>query len=185
VIRWDAAKVGITGREVEKLLYDTEPRIVLGAASGDRRGNAPSSITIMPYMMQPEDHRIVAQRLHAVLSSPPRTAEPQKPSGPMANVDGQWRLHIKYLSGSSDHHLTFEQKEGQLVGTHRGDVIVGDLRGTVEGPEVRFRSRCRYEGTMLSYDFTGTQQGDRLGGTVDMGEYGKAEWTAERHKYAG
>jgi uncharacterized pyridoxal phosphate-dependent enzyme len=34
VIKWDAAKIGITGREVEKLLYNTDPRIVLGAASG-------------------------------------------------------------------------------------------------------------------------------------------------------
>ncbi|MEJ7606561.1 MAG: aminotransferase class V-fold PLP-dependent enzyme, partial [Bryobacteraceae bacterium] len=74
MVRWDASKIGITGREVEKLLYDTEPRIVLGGATGDRRSNAPSSVTIMPYMMMPEDHEVVAERLRAVLASPPKQA---------------------------------------------------------------------------------------------------------------
>jgi L-seryl-tRNA(Ser) seleniumtransferase len=183
VIRWDAVKVGITGREVEKLLYDTEPRIVLGSASGDRRSAAPSSVTIMPYMMQPEDYKVVAQRLHSVLSNPPRVAESSKPEGPMANIDGQWKLNIQYSCGAASHQLVFEQNEGVLVGTHRGDLTSGDLRGTVEGPQVRFRSRHRYEGTSLMYDFTGTLDGDRLTGTLEMGEYGSARWTAERRQY--
>ena len=180
VIKWDAAKIGISGREVEKLLYDTEPRIVLGAAAVQPT----SSVTIMPYMMMPEDHKIVAQRLQAVLSKPPKIERPAKPSGPMANVDGQWKLKIDYFSGSADHRLVFEQKETELMGTHGGDVLTGDLRGTVEGPEVRFRSRHRYEGTTLGYEFVGRLEGDRLSGTVEMGEYGTAQWTAERHRYA-
>jgi L-seryl-tRNA(Ser) seleniumtransferase len=183
VIRWDAAKLGITGRELEKLLYDTEPRIILGNASGDRGSSAPSSITIMPYMMQPEDHKVVAQRIHTVLSRPPRMSE-TKVEGPLANVDGQWRLTIRYFLGSANHRLVFEQKDNALVGTHHGDVTVGDLRGTVEGPQVRFRSRHRYEGTSLGYEFTGSLEGDKLSGTVDLGEYGSAQWTAERHRYA-
>jgi L-seryl-tRNA(Ser) seleniumtransferase len=185
VVRWDAAKIGITGTEVEKLLYDTETRIILGGASGDRRSGSPSSVTIMPYMMQPEDHKIVAQRIHAVLTTPPNVPEPDKPGGLLANVDGQWRLNIQYFRGAADHQLVFEQKEGTLVGTHRGDITSGDLRGIVEGPTVRFRSRHRYEGTSLVYNFTGTIEGDRLAGTVEMGEYGSAQWTAERRRYAG
>jgi L-seryl-tRNA(Ser) seleniumtransferase len=139
----------------------------------------------MPYMMQPEDHKIAAQRIHAVLSNPPRLSEPTKPDGPLANVDGQWRLTIRYFLGSADHQLMFEQQETELVGTHQGERTLGDLRGTVEGPQVQFRSRHRYEGTVLDYDFSGTLEGDRLSGTVNLGEYGNAQWTAERHKYAG
>jgi uncharacterized pyridoxal phosphate-dependent enzyme len=183
VIRWDAAKLGITGREVEKYVYDTEPRIVLGDASGDRRGTMASSVTIMPYMMQPEDHKIVAERLRAVLSSPPAIPQPPKPVGNMANIDGQWKLNIKYFSGASDHQLVFEQKDKELFGTHRGEVITGEIRGSVDGPEVRFGSRHRYEGTTLDYDFVGKLENDRLTGTVQMGEYGSAEWTAERLRY--
>lgn len=183
LIRWDAAKLGITGREIEKHLYDSEPRIVLGNATGDRRSAQPSSVTIMPYMMQPDDHKVVAQRLHSVLSNPPKLETPAKPAGSMANIDGQWRLNLRYSCGSSDHQLVFEQKDAELFGTHRGEVTVGDLRGNVDGPEVRFRSRLRYEGTVLGYEFTGRLQADRLSGSVEMGEYGTAEWTAERHRY--
>jgi L-seryl-tRNA(Ser) seleniumtransferase len=183
VVRWDGNKFGITGREVEKLLYDTDPRIVLGAASGDRRANMASSVTIMPYMMMPEDHKVVAERLRAVLASPPKISVPPKPEGPLANIDGQWKLNIKYFSGASDHQLAFEQKDNVLVGTHRGDVITGELRGSVDGPEVRFSSRHRYEGSGLDYDFVGKLENDRLTGTVQMGEYGSAEWVAERFRY--
>ncbi len=183
VIRWDAGKIGITGREIEKHVYDTEPRIVLGNASGDRRSNTPSSVTIMPYMMQPEDHKVVAERLRAVLSSPPAMPQPVKPQGPLANIDGQWKLNIRYFSGASDHQLAFEQKDKDLFGTHRGEVITGEVRGSVEGNEVRFGSRHRYEGTVLDYEFVGKLENDRLSGTVQMGEYGSAEWTAERFRY--
>jgi D-glucosaminate-6-phosphate ammonia-lyase len=182
-IQWDAAKLGITGREIEKHLYDTEPRIILGAASGDRRGNAPSSVTIMPYMMMPEDHKVVADRLRAVLSSPPKISAAPKPEGPEANVDGQWKLNIQYFCGAADHQLVFEQKGNELAGTHRGDVLSGELRGSVEGSEVRFGSRHRYEGSSLNYDFIGKLEGDRLKGTVQLGEYGTADWVAERFRY--
>jgi L-seryl-tRNA(Ser) seleniumtransferase len=165
------------------LLYDTEPRIVLGGATGERRGAAQSSVTIMPYMMMPDDHKVVAERLRAVLASPPKVSTPAKTSGPLANVDGQWKLKLSYFCGSSDHHVVFEQKEDSLAGTHRGEVIAGDLRGSVNGPDVRFVSRHRYEGTVLEYDFLGKLEGDRLTGTVQMGEYGTAEWSAGRYSY--
>lgn len=183
VIRWDGAKLGITGKEIEKLVYDTDPRIVLGAASGDRRGSMSSSVTIMPYMMMPGDHQIVSARLAEVLSNPPKIAPLAKPAGSLANVDGQWNLNIRFVCGSADHRLVFEQKDQTLVGTHRGDILSGELRGSVEGPEVRFVSRQRYEGSGLTYDFVGKLENDRLSGTVQMGEYGSAEWTAERMKY--
>jgi D-glucosaminate-6-phosphate ammonia-lyase len=98
-------------------------------------------------------------------------------------VDGQWKLNIRYFCGASDHQLVFEQKDRDLVGTHRGDVLSGELRGSVDGPEVRFRSRHRYEGTSLEYDFLGKLENDKLTGTVQMGEYGSAEFTAERFQY--
>lgn len=182
-IHWDGGARGITGREVEKLLLDGDPRIVLASASGDRRGSLQSSVSIMPYMMAPSDHRVIAERLYAVLSNPPQMAAPARPEGPPANVGGQWNLELRYFAGTARHTLVFEQKEGSLQGTHRGDVLTGDLRGTVEGSEVRFHSRHRIEGTSLDYSFTGRLEGEELRGTVLMGEYGSAEWTARKHRY--
>jgi uncharacterized pyridoxal phosphate-dependent enzyme len=181
-IQWDGAKLGITGEEVEKLLYNSDPRIIFGSATGSRRGEMASSLTIMPYMMTPDDHKIVAERIHAVLSKPPK-APPLPSFGPPANLAGQWDLHIDFLLGSADHNLVLEQQGADLVGTHRGEITRGDLRGVVEGNEVRFRSSHRYEGTTLHYEFAGQLSGDTIRGRVGLGEYGEAEWVATRHRY--
>jgi L-seryl-tRNA(Ser) seleniumtransferase len=51
VTEWDASKIGITGQEVSKHLYDTEPRIVLAAARGSRPHSMASSLEVMPYIV--------------------------------------------------------------------------------------------------------------------------------------
>jgi D-glucosaminate-6-phosphate ammonia-lyase len=135
-------------------------------------------------MMMPGDSKIVADALYAVISKPPQITAPAVPSGAPSNIDGQWNVHLEFVSGSADHSLTFEQKENMLRGTHRGDILSGDLRGSVHGNQVSFRSDHKIQGTSLGYDFKGTADGDAMHGTVAMGEYGEARWTATRHKYA-
>jgi L-seryl-tRNA(Ser) seleniumtransferase len=190
-ISWDAAQVGITGPQLEKHVYDTDPRIVLAGSTGagatgggGRRGGAPAgdSVTIMPYMMIPGDERVVAERLYQVLSKPPSFPKPAEPGAPVS-VAGQWDVHIEYVYGASDHGLFLEQNGDAVTGTHRGDILTGDLRGSVEGDRVTFRSSMRYEGTRLGYAFEGKLENGALSGTVDLGEYGAARWTARRHQY--
>jgi hypothetical protein len=53
----------------------------------------------------------------------------------------------------------------------------------MEGTEIRFRSSHKYEGTRLGYRFEGKVDGEIMRGTVDMEEYGAAQWTAQRHAY--
>ena len=72
VIQWDGAKLGITGQEIGKLLMDTEPRIVVSRSGGSRPGSMASSIGIVPYQMMPGDEKVVAGRLYALLSKPPK-----------------------------------------------------------------------------------------------------------------
>jgi hypothetical protein len=183
-IRWDGAAVGITGREVEKILFQGTPRITVGGASGTRGGDMKSSVTIMPYMMMPGDYKIVGDALYAVMSKPPAINAPATPSGSLANIDGQWTAHLEFVRGSAEHNLTFEQKENKLQGTHRGEIITSDLRGNVQANQINFRSAHRFQGTILTYDFSGTVDGDSMHGTCNMGEYGEARWTATRHHYA-
>ena len=87
------------------------------------------------------------------------------------------------MRGSASHALFLEQDGENLSGTHRGDLLAGDLRGAVAGSQVRFRSSFKYEGTRLNYDFDGRLENGKLAGVIDMGEYGKARWTAQRHQY--
>jgi L-seryl-tRNA(Ser) seleniumtransferase len=85
--------------------------------------------------------------------------------------------------GAADHGLVFEQNEGALAGTHVGERTGGDLRGRIEGDQVQFRSSHPWEGTRLGYEFVGRVSGESMSGEVDLGEYGKAAWSAKRHTY--
>jgi hypothetical protein len=183
-IRWDGRKLGITGNEVEDLLLHGTPRIAVNESTGSRRGDMASSLTIMPYMMMPGDDKIAAEAIYRLLSNPPHFDAPAAPAGPQANVDGQWDAHLTFVNGSADHHFVFEQHGAQLVGTHRGSTLAGDLHGVVEGSRVMFRSGHHIEGTTLRYEFTGDVTGDTMEGEAGLGEYGKARFTARRHPYA-
>ena len=55
----------------------------------------------------------------------------------------------------------------------------------MDGDRVRFRSSLPHEGTRLGYRFDGRIQGETIAGEVDMGEYGKARWTARRQAPGG
>jgi L-seryl-tRNA(Ser) seleniumtransferase len=183
VIKWDGAQLGITGQEVAKTLLDSEPRIVLGSGTGSRPDRMASTVSITPYMMMPGNAKIVAERLYAVMSKPPHFEAEPVPQGAPAAVAGQWEATITYLRGSAVHNLIIEQNGDKLVGTHQGETVSGDLSGAVAANQVRFRSSQRIQGTRLSYDFTGTVDGDKMSGTVNLGEYGEAKWTAQRHQY--
>jgi hypothetical protein len=165
------------------MLMDTEPRIALGGASGSRPDKMSSSVTVTPWMMMPGDHKIVASRISAVLKDHPPFPNPVVPQGDLASVDGQWRATLTFARGSADHMLVFEQHGDSLVGTHFGEYGSGDLSGKVVANTVRFRSSQTIEGQQLSYEFSGTAQGDKMSGTLNMGEYGTAAWSAERHQY--
>ncbi len=184
IIQWDAAKLGITGREVAKTLLASEPRVALAGSRGSRPHMMESSVTVMPYMMMPGDDKIAAERLFAILSKPPHFENPVEPEGQLANVAGQWQAQLEFLRGSASNVLVFEQNGGALTGTHDGEYYSGDLHGEVQANEIHFHSFRRVEGTELAYEFTGKVEADSMSGSVNMGEYGEARFTAKRHKYA-
>lgn len=183
-LQWDGAKVGITGTELSKTLLDHEPRIVVAGASGTRGANVASTLSIVPYQMMPGEEKIVAERIYALLAKPPKFADPEPvPGGPAANVAGQWEARLEFGRGSAMHTIVLEQDGSKLTGTHRGEFYASDLAGSVAGDTVKFRSSHRVHGTRLGYDFSGSVNGGRMTGTVNMGEYGTTNFTAERHVY--
>ena len=185
-IQWDGARLGITGQEASRLLLDTEPRIVLASASGSRTGNMASAVSIVPYQMMPGDEKALAERLYAVLSKPPKFEPPAPPpAGETVSVAGQWEVRLDFDRDSATHTIVLEQQATRLVGTHRGEFYAGDLSGTVAANTVHFQSSHQAEGNRLSYEFTGTVDGEKMAGAVSLGEYGEARWTAQRHQYRG
>jgi D-glucosaminate-6-phosphate ammonia-lyase len=187
-ISWDAARLGITGEEVSQILFTTEPRIALGAGggfgSGARRASGETSISITAYMMSPGEDKIVADRICSMLSMPrpAKTKEPLKP--PAGDLTGRWDVRIEFAAGASDHSLYLKQEGNRIEGTHQGDFIARDMFGTIEGDEVRVASVVtESHGDALSYHFSGKLSRDAMSGTLDMGEYLTAKWTARRHPY--
>jgi len=184
-IGWDPARLGITGEEVSDMLFTTEPRIALTSGGGRRRQTSgETGISISAYMMSPGEDKIVADRIHAILSSP-RPAKNTAPKAPSGDLNGRWDVHIEFAAGSSDHMLHVKQQGNQLVGTHQGDFIARDLSGLIEGDVVHVSSSVgETHGAALSYRFAGKLTGDTMSGTLDMGEYLTAKWTARRHVFA-
>jgi hypothetical protein len=178
-LNWDTARIGITGTELEDVLWHGQPRIAVNEGGGTRRDNSPSSLTIMPYMMMPGDDRIAAVAIRKLLANPPHITVPA-PETASVDVTGEWVADLTFVSGSSRHHFVIEQHEGQLSGVHRGDILTGKLTGAVEGRRVTMRSAQRIEGATLHYEFSGDVAAGRMEGVVKLGEYGQARWTAQR-----
>jgi len=134
-------------------------------------------------MMMPGDDKLAAPRIREVLSNPPKHQKPAA-RGSLAAAAGEWDVEITYIRDHASHTLFFEQSGDKLQGTHRGEFLSADLRGGEEGSSVRCHSTHRFEGTVISYTFEGVVEGDTMRGTVDLGEYGKAPFTARRHFHA-
>ena len=188
-ISWDAAKLGITGEEVSNILYTTEPRVALGGGGGGggrgaRRSGTETGISITAYMMAPGEDKIVADRIYSILAAKREPKKIDPPRAPAGDLTGRWDVRIEYAAGSSSHSLHVKQQGNELVGTHQGDMVTRDFSGSIAGDEVRIASSVgELNGAALSYRFSGKLDGDMMSGTLDMGEYLTAKWTAKRHVF--
>ncbi len=186
-INWNPARLGITGEEVSDILWTTEPRVALGGGGGGRGGRAnpeQTGISITAYMMKPEDVKIVADRLHEILSTQRAPWKPEVPKTPATDITGRWDVQIQFAAGTGQHTLFIRQQGNQLVGTHQGEFTARDFDGSISGEDVRISSSVgEVHGAALSYRFTGKLSGDTMSGALDMGEYLNASWTAKRHAF--
>ena len=118
-----------------------------------------------------------------------RTRRRRRPPPPPAGAVDQRRGRLgseawTSSTARSKHRGLLEQQDGgKLSGTHHGEFASGDLNGTVAANRVRFQSSLPTEGSRVSFQFDGTEQGGKMAGTVGLGEYGEAKFTAERHTY--
>jgi len=180
-IQWDRKRIGIRGADLARQLLDTEPRI---ATPGGRDRADEASISITPYQMASGEEKIVAQKIYAALSNAPRQTKPAQTPPAALDVSGQWDVQIEYIASTSTHTLHLKQAGNRLEGSHQGDFVSRDLTGTIEGDAVQISSSyTERHGDALAFRFTGTVAGDSMAGTLDMGEYLTAKWTARKHDY--
>lgn len=177
---WDRSRFGVTGEDVVRTLFDTDPRIGMFPARGEVEPTK-TGVQVNPYMMAAGDEKVVADRLYAILGAAagkPATVVTPRPA--TVDVSGNWDVRIQYAAGASTHGLTLRQRGQEVEGAHRGDFVSRDVTGTVDGDAVRLRSAYGENGDSINYTFSGTVAGDDMGGTLEMGEYLGAAWTAKR-----
>lgn len=181
-ISWDPGALHITGEELAEQLARTKPRVAVGAGGRNNAAAGTTSISVTAWMMRPGDDKVVADRIHGVLSATrsPRVTEMRAPS---VTVAGRWDVDITFSSSQGRHSLMLEQDGNWLQGSHQGDFSLRDLAGMVEGSDIVMRSVERRPGSSVTFTFSGTVSGDAMSGQIHMGEYLTASFTATRHRY--
>jgi uncharacterized pyridoxal phosphate-dependent enzyme len=179
-IVWDRERVGLTGEAVARALFEGEPRIALAGGGGG--GQPPlTGVSVTPYMLAAGEERIIADRLHAVLSKPPATPAAPAPAAPAADLSGQWDVRIQFAAAASTHTLHLTQRGNDLAGFHQGEFMTRGISGTLDGDSVRIRSAYgEQHGDSVNLTFSGKVTGEEMAGSLDMGEYLGATWTATR-----
>ncbi|MDF9797251.1 D-glucosaminate-6-phosphate ammonia-lyase [Catalinimonas alkaloidigena] len=177
-ISWDPDKLNITGAELAEELARNKPRVAIG--SRDRDGM--TSVNVTPNQMKDEDVEVVANRIYGVLS---QKRGPRKTdlAAAKADVSGHWEVEVNYFTSISNHALFLEQDGNWIQGTHKADFSMQDIVGMVENDVVKLSSRQRTSGDAISFLFSGKVEGDMFKGSIYLGEYLTAEFSAKRAKY--
>ena len=178
-IYWDPAKLNITGEEVAEELGRNKPRVAIGGETKEDK----TSINITTGQMQPGNDKVVADRIYGVLSQK-RSPKITKMVTPTVNLRGSWDATIQFFSSVSHHALFIEQDGKWIKGFHKGDFSVRELTGVIESDTtVKLRSVDRRPGDSITFIFSGTISGDSIAGSIYMGEYRTATFTAKRTSY--
>jgi hypothetical protein len=179
-IHWDAKVLGITGTELVAKLDAGTPRIMVESGTGGRPSQMESALTIMPYMMDPGEERILADALYSGLRNPDPYSDPVLLADTAVPVAGDWAVTVQYGRGTGEQHFSLKQSGNRLVGLHKGEIYTGPIAGTAHADTIELHSHMAVPGNAIYWTFTGTVRGGRMSGMVDMGEYGPASFMAVR-----
>ena len=103
---------------------------------------------------------------------------------PTVHLTGSWDTTVQFFSSTSKHVLFIEQEGKWLKGWHKGDFSVRELTGEVESDtSVKMKSTDRHPADWVTFIFSGNIAGDSITGSIYMGEYRTATFTAKRTSY--
>jgi D-glucosaminate-6-phosphate ammonia-lyase len=177
-ISWDPEALHITGEEVAEDFARNKPRIAVGSGNAGGR----TSINIAPNQMQPGNDAVVAERVHGILleqRSPKQTE--LKPAN--TDIGGHWDLTVLYFSSTSRHQLFIQQEGNWIEGSHTSDFSSQEIVGMVEGDQIKLQSTMHQPGNSIPFLFSGAVSGESISGSIFLGEYLTAKFTAKRSTY--
>ncbi len=175
---WDSNKIGLTAGEIGKMLLEGEPRIMTHA--GLSESTEATEMLLRPAAMWPGEYKLVAERLHEILSKAPGPRRKPEYAPPAGEVSGLWEARLEFNVGSARHTFYLDPKGNTLSGQYAGRHVKGPLKGHIDGDKIVFSSGGRIEGASLRYTYKGTFDGKQMSGTVELGEYGTARFSATR-----
>jgi seryl-tRNA(Sec) selenium transferase len=178
VIRWDPTTLHITGEEVAEDFARKRPRIAVGSQDDDDR----AAIRINPSQMQPGHEQIVADRIIQILTAS-RPAKLTQLAPASVNLSGHWDLTIEYFTSTSHHRLYLQQEGNWITGSHQSDFSQQPIVGTVEGDQVKLRSEVSQPGDSIPFLFAGQATDGNIAGSIFLGEYLTAQFSATRTTY--
>jgi hypothetical protein len=179
-ISWDPDKLHITAEEVAEDFARNKPRIAIGGRSDENK----TTLSVTTGQMQPGNEKIVAERIHDILSKK-RKPQPKELTAASVNLGGHWDVTVEYFTSTSQHSLYIEQDGNWIQGTHLSDFTSQEVMGMVEGDQVKLRSTVRIPGSRVTYLFSGTATKDSMTGSIHLGEYLTAKFSAKRATYNG
>ena len=177
-ISWDPDKLHITAEEVAEDFARNKPRIAIGGRTSDTK----TTLSVTTGQMQPGNEKIVAERIYEALSKK-RKPQPKELAAASVNLGGHWDVTVEYFSSTSQHSLYIEQDGNWIQGTHLSDFTSQEVMGMVEGDQVKLRSTVRIPGSRVTYLFSGTAAKDSFSGSIHLGEYLTAKFSAKRAEY--
>lgn len=177
-ITWDPNKLNITGEEVAEEFARNKPRIAIGGSSNEGMTN----IRITAGQMQPGNDKVVAERIFNFLSQKrgPKSTAMEAAS---INIKGSWDMTVEFYNSKSNHKLYLDQDGNWIQGMHTSDFNAQEIMGMVEGNQFKLRSNLRMPGDNITYLFSGTMADNILSGSIYMGEYQTAKFTAKRSNF--
>lgn len=97
------------------------------------------------------------------------------------NVTGTWELTTNTPRGEMTSDITFTQEGEKLtvaMKSPRGDEITGT--GTVKGDDIEWTITRNTPRGEFTTTYKGKVSGNTMTGSVEMGNFGSAEWTAKK-----
>jgi hypothetical protein len=112
----------------------------------------------------------------AVLVSAPTDGAAQ------TDLSGMWLLTLSSEQGDQPLSITITQDGQELTATgDGGEIGPVEMKGMLDGSDVRFEWDLYIEGFELDIVFMGTIGDDgTISGTADFGDLGQGSWTAKR-----
>ena len=127
----------------------------------------------------------VRHRETAAENSPPapQTPSPAGAAGGILDISGVWNFNVETAVRSGTPSMTFKQNGKNLTGTYEGQLGKADLKGTVEGSQIRFSFNVDVQGQQLEVTYAGkVETKNSMKGTVKLGELAEGTWTATRRE---